>query len=131
MFGSIPPIDRPAPTIPPAVSRQGAVGQRAVPANAGNVNPNGGLLLVPGTKTGRFPGAFAAKNVGRIKPGGIPRNSSWMFAGVSQLEYIPNPPRKSQSPVPLMPHAAASRGVYAVGEPLHAICVGFATPVAA
>src|SRR5690242_10878662 len=110
MFGSIPPIVKPAPTIPPAAFRQGAAGHNGVPASAGNVNPNGGLLLVPWTKTGRLAGAFVATNVERISPGGLPRNSSWMLAGVSQLEYIPNPPRSSQSPFPLISHAAPIRG---------------------
>src|SRR6266436_9059403 len=111
IFGSIPPIVKPAPGIPPAASRQGAAGHKAVPASWGNWNPNGGLLLVPWTKTGRLAGAFPEKNVGRIRPGGLPRNSSWMLAGVSQLEYIPNPPRNSQSPFPVISHAAPIRGV--------------------
>src|ERR1035438_3011131 len=76
MLGSIPPIPKPAPTIPPAASRHAAAGDNGVPANPGNVNPNGGVLLVPCTKTGWVPGALAAKKVGLISPGGLPRNSS-------------------------------------------------------
>ena len=52
MFGSIPPMPGCAPGMPPAASRQGATGQSAVPAKAGNVNPNGGLLPLPCMKIG-------------------------------------------------------------------------------
>src|SRR5260370_853117 len=78
-------------------------------AKAGNVYPNGGLLLVPWTKTGGVD--VPAVNLGVISPGGLPRNSSWMLAGVSQLENSPNPPRKTQSPFPLISHAAPIRGL--------------------
>src|SRR5208337_433891 len=111
MLGLIPPIPSSAPTIPPAASRQGAVGHKVVPASPGYWYPNGGVLLVPWTNTGRLPGAFVAKNTGLISPGGLPRYSSWMLAGVSQLEYIPNPPRTTQSPFPLTSHAAPRRGL--------------------
>src|SRR5213082_545196 len=77
MFGSIPPINKPAPGIPPFASKQGATGHKVVPARDGNWKPKGGLLLVPWTKTGRVAGSvFAAEKVGMISPGGLPRNSS-------------------------------------------------------
>ena len=76
MFGSIPPIVGLRPGIPPAASRQGATGHLGVPAREGNWNPNGGLLLVPCLKIGWLAGAFVETNVGRIRPGGLPRNSS-------------------------------------------------------
>ena len=41
---------------------------------AGNVNPNGGLSPLPCVKIGGL--GELAKNVGRISPGGLPRNSS-------------------------------------------------------
>src|SRR5205814_5684122 len=131
MFGSIPPMGAFAPGIPPFASKHGATGHKVVPARAGNWNPKGGLLLVPWTKTGRVAGSvFAEANVGKISPGGLPRNSSWILAGVSQFEYIPNPPRSTQSPFPLMSHAAATRGAYAFGEPGSAFFVGLAQPLA-
>jgi hypothetical protein len=71
-----------------------------------------------------------AKNVGRISPGGFPRNCSWMLAGVSQLAYIPRPPRTSQSPLPLTSQAAPKRGFQTFGEPLSACSDGVATPLA-
>ena len=41
-----------APAIPPAAFKHGTVGHRADPPNCGKVKPNGGVLLVPCTKTG-------------------------------------------------------------------------------
>src|SRR5271169_3920905 len=126
MVGVIPPIVKPAPTIPPAASRQGATGHNFVPASPGNTNPNGGTLLVPWTKMGWFPGAFVEKKVGLISPGGLPRNSSWTLAGVSQLVNIPNPPRNIQDPFPLISQAAPIRGPGARGVRSKALCVGVA-----
>src|SRR5215469_3797962 len=115
IVGVIPPIARPAPAMPPAASKQGAVGQSGVPASCGNVNPNGGVLLVPWRKTGWLPGALDAEKVGKIKPGGLPRYCSWTFAGVSQFENVPKPPRITQSPLPVTSQAAPRRGVAARG----------------
>src|SRR5919109_1568529 len=70
----MPPIGNAAPAIPPFASRHGALGQSGEPARLGKVNPNGGVLPVPCRKTGGV--AEPAKNVGRISPGGLPRNSS-------------------------------------------------------
>ena len=71
-----------------------------------------------------------AKKVGRISPGGFPRNCSWMLAGVSQLEYMPAPPRTSQSPLPLTSQATPTRGFQTFGELLSAFSDGRATPFA-
>ena len=81
--GLIPPIGAAAPAMPPLASRHGAVGQSAEPARLGNVNPNGGVLPLPWLKIGGVDDP--AKKVGRIRPGGLPRNSSCTLADVSQL----------------------------------------------
>src|SRR6266540_303613 len=81
--GLIPPIGNAAPLMPPLSSRQGATGHRAEPAGGGKANPNGGVSLEPWTKTGGV--EDPSKKVGRMSPGGLPRNSSWTFACVSQL----------------------------------------------
>src|SRR4026207_602984 len=128
MSGLIPPIVAWAPLIPPFSSRQGAVGHSEVPASPGNVNPNGGVAPGPCVKSGGL--AELGKKVGRISPGGFPRNCSWMLAGVNQLEYIPTPPRSSQSPLPLMSQAAPTRGWKTFGELLSACSEGWATPFA-
>src|SRR5262245_24625015 len=128
MSGLIPPIVAWAPRIPPFSSRHGAVGQSDVPASPGNVNPNGGVSPVPCVKIGGL--AELAKKVGRMSPGGFPRNCSWMLAGVSQLEYSPAPPRSSQSPLPPMSQAAPMRGWKTFGELFNAFSDGRATPFA-
>src|SRR5262245_6286561 len=128
MSGLTPPIPGWAPGIPPLASRQGAFGQSDVPASAGNRKPNGGVSVVPCVKIGGL--AELAKKVGRMRPGGFPRNCSWMLAGVSQFEYIPAPARTSQSPLPLTSHAAPSRGFQTFGDPLRACSDGVATPLA-
>src|SRR4029077_13978987 len=98
----------------------------------GNVNPNGGLLLVPRTKMG--PCAVAvppAKKVGKTKPGGLPRNSSCTFAEVSQLLYIPKPPRTAQSPLPVGSQATPTRGLNRLlTEGSRALWVALAKPFA-
>src|SRR3954447_2492449 len=127
-FGLIPPIGAAAPAIPPLESRHGAVGQSAEPARLGNVNPKGGVLPVPCVNTGGVDDP--AKNVGRISPGGLPRNSSCTLADVSQFAYKPNPLRTTQSPVPVTSHATPARGLYALGERVSAFVVGRAIPFA-
>ena len=79
----MPPIGNCAPRMPPFSSRHGAVGHNGDPASGGNAKPNGGVSLVPWTNTGGVD--VPSKNVGRIRPGGLPRNSSCTFADVSQL----------------------------------------------
>src|SRR4029077_2370212 len=128
MSGLMPPIPAAAPLIPPLESRHGAAGHSDVPASAGKVNPNGGSLLVPCVKMGGLD--ELAKKVGRMSPGGLPRNCSWMLAGVSQLEYIPRPPRTSQSALPLTSHATPTRGFHTLGDPFSACSDGLATPLA-
>src|SRR2546426_8997990 len=128
MSGLIAPIGNAAPTIPPLESRHGALGHSEVPARLGNLNPNGGVSLVPCVKIGGL--EELAKKVGRMRPGGFPRNCSWMLAGVSQLAYIPRPPRTSQSPLPLTSHAAPRRGLKTFGERFSACSDGLATPFA-
>src|SRR5215510_6681946 len=128
MFGLMPPIVAWAPLMPPFSSRQGAVGHSEVPASPGNAKPNGGVLPVPCVKIGGL--AELAKKVGRMSPGGLPRNCSWMLAGVSQFEYSPKPPRSSQSPLPLMSQAAPIRGWKTFGELLSAFSEGWARPFA-
>ena len=71
-----------------------------------------------------------AKKVGRMSPGGFPRNCSWMLAGVSQLEYIPTPPRTSHSPLPVTSQATPTRGWKTFGERFSAFSDGLATPFA-
>src|SRR4029450_5916524 len=124
MSGLIPPIVAWAPRIPPFSSRHGAVGQSEVPASPGNGNPNGGVLPVPCVKIGGLD--ELAKKVGRMSPGGFPRNCSWMLAGVSQFAYIPKPPRTSQSPLPVTSQAAPTRGWKTFGQPLSACSDGWA-----
>src|SRR5215510_14961446 len=109
--GLMPPIGAWAPAMPPFASRHGAVGQRGEPARLGNVNPKGGVLPLPCLKTGGVDDP--AKKVGRISPGGLPRNPSCTFADVSQLAYMPNPLRTTQSPLPVTSHATPARGLYA------------------
>src|SRR6266704_688966 len=128
MSGLIPPIPAAAPLIPPLESRQGAVGHSEVPASPGNVNPKGGALPVPCVKIGGLD--ELAKKVGRMSPGGFPRTCSWMLAGVSQLEYIPKPPRTSQSPLPVISHDTPTRGLKTFGERFSACSEGLATPFA-
>jgi hypothetical protein len=128
MSGLMPPIVAWAPLMPPFSSRQGAVGHSEVPASPGKAKPNGGWLPVPCVKIGGL--AELAKKVGRMSPGGFPRNCSWMLAGVSQLEYIPTPPRTSQSPLPLTSHAAPTRGFQTFGELFSACSDGLAIPLA-
>src|SRR5262249_15555152 len=128
MSGLIPPIPAWAPLIPPFSSRQGAVGHSEVPASPGNWNPKGGVLPVPCVKIGGLD--ELAKKVGRMRPGGFPRNCSWMLAGVSQLEYIPAPPRTSQSPLPVTSQATPTRGFQTFGDPFSACSDGVATPFA-
>src|SRR5262245_20795671 len=128
MSGLIPPIVNAAPLTPPLASRQGVAGQSEVPAIAGNVNPYGAVLPEPCLKMGGLD--ELAKKVGRISPGGFPRNCSWMLAGVSQFEYIPTPPRTSQSPLPVTSQAAPTRGLKTFGELLSACSDGWATPFA-
>src|SRR5919106_1252647 len=53
-----------------------------------------------------------------------------MLAGVSQFEYIPTPPRSSQSPLPLTSHAAPTRGLKTFGDRFSACSNGLATPFA-
>src|SRR5712691_1393552 len=53
-----------------------------------------------------------------------------MLAGVSQLEYMPKPPRNSQSPLPLTSHATPTRGWKTFGERFSACSDGLATPFA-
>src|SRR5450755_26577 len=105
--GLIPPMAKLAPTTPPcAFSPPPDCGVKPVPGpNVGNVNPKGGLLPVPSTKMGACAEAVPpATNVGATSPGGLPRNSSCTFAWVSQLLYMPNPPRTTQSPFPVGSH---------------------------
>ena len=64
---------------------------------------------MPCTKTGGLDDP--AKKVGRISPGGLPRNSSCTLAGVSQLAYTPTPPRTTQSPLPVTSQATPARGL--------------------
>src|SRR5215510_1767983 len=128
MSGLMPPIVAWAPRIPPFSSRHGAVGHSDVPASPGNANPNGGVLPVPCLKIGGL--AELAKKVGRMSPGGFPRNCSWMLAGVSQFEYIPRPPRTSQSPLPVTSQATPTRGFQTFGVPFSACSDGRATPFA-
>ena len=45
-------MPKPALRMPPALSRHGTVGHSGEPPSCGNTNPNGGVLLVPWTKTG-------------------------------------------------------------------------------
>src|SRR5215471_6502083 len=126
--GLIPPIGAAAPAMPPLASRHGAAGQSADPARLGKVNPKGGVLPVPCVKTGGVDDP--AKKVGRISPGGLPRNCSCTLADVSQLAYTPNPLRTIQSPLPPTSQATPARGLYALGELLSACGVGRATPFA-
>src|SRR4051812_20438459 len=102
-LGLMPPIGAAAPAMPPCASRHGADGQMAEPARLGNVNPKGGVLLFPCEKTGGVD--EPAKNVGRIRPGGLPRKPSCTLADVSQLAYTPNPLRTTQLPSPATSHA--------------------------
>src|SRR6476646_6603427 len=104
--------------MPPFESRHGAVGQSAEPARLGNVNPNGGVLEVPFVKIGGV--AEPGKKVGKIKPGGLPRNSSCTLADVSQFAYTPKPLRTTQSPLPVTSQATPARGLNALGERLSA-----------
>src|SRR5262245_8770794 len=128
MSGLIPPIGNAAPWIPPLASRQGARGHSEVPASAGNVNPNGGVSVLPCVKIGGL--GELAKKVGRMSPGGFPRNCSWMLAGVSQLEYIPTPLRTTQSALPVTSQAAPTRGFQTFGDPFSACSDAWATPFA-
>src|SRR6185312_4771400 len=126
--GLMPPIGAAAPAIPPFASRHGAVGQIAEPARLGNVNPKGGVSLFPCEKTGGVDDP--AKNVGRMRPGGLPRNCSCTLADVSQLAYTPNPLRTTQLPSPVTSQAAPARGLNTLGEFWSACGVGRATPFA-
>ena len=76
------------------------------------MNPKGGLLLFPRTKIGACAESVPpATKFGATSPGGLPRNSSWTFAWVSQLLYTPNPPRTTHSPFPVGSHATPMRGL--------------------
>src|SRR5215469_8398951 len=96
-----------APTTPPCVfSPPPDCGVGPVPGpKVGKVNPNGGLPLFPSTKIGACVLAVPPwTNVGFTSPGGLPRNSSCTLACVSQLLYMPKPPRTTQSPRPVGSH---------------------------
>src|SRR5215467_5686753 len=112
--GLMPPIGAAAPLMPPFASRHGAAGQIGDPARLGKVKPKGGVLPEPCLKTGGV--ADPAKKVGRISPGGFPRNPSCTLADVSQLAYMPNPLRTTQSPLPVTSQATPARGLYAFGD---------------
>src|SRR4026207_2353760 len=112
--GLMPPMGNAAPAIPPFSSSTGGNGHSGDPARLGKVNPKGGVSPVPCTNTGGL--ADPGKKVGRISPGGLPRNSSCTFACVSQLAYTPNPPRTTQSPLPVTSQATPARGLNAFGD---------------
>src|ERR1700683_1973554 len=100
--------------MPPAASRQGAVGHRGEPASAGYWNPNGGVLVVPRTNSGGV--EVPATKFVDISPGGLPRNCSCMLAKESASVYMPNPPCKTQAPDPVISQATPTRGLYPCGE---------------
>src|SRR6185437_11485442 len=115
----MPPIAKFAPTTPPWAFNP--------PGNVGNVNPKGGLLLLPRLKIGGF--AVPAKNVGLTSPCGLPRNSSCTLAEVSQLLSSPTPPRTTQAPLPVGSQAAPTRGPHRLSTyESSALCVAFAEP---
>src|SRR5579862_3019614 len=128
--GLMPPIAKLAPTTPPCEFRPPPdCGVEPVPGpKVGNVNPNGGLLLVPRTKIGACADTVPpATNVGATSPGGLPRNSSCTFACVNQLLYIPKPPRTTQSPFPVGSQATPMRGLNRLfTECNRALCVALA-----
>src|SRR5919109_1521566 len=126
--GLIAPIGKAAPLMPPFSSRHGAWGQRAEPASGGNMNPKGGVSLVPWTKIGGVD--EPSKKVGRMRRGGLPRNSSCTFACVSQFAYIPAPPRTTHVPSPVTSQATPARGLNALGDRVSAFSDGRATPLA-
>src|SRR5437773_11945737 len=103
--GSIPPIGALAPAIPPAALRHDGLGQSGL----GNVNPNGGLVPLPCAKIGA--GDPERSKVGRMPPGGLPRNSSCTLAWDSQFEYMPKPPLRTVVPFPATSHAMPARGM--------------------
>src|SRR5579864_1424021 len=128
--GLIPPMAKLAPTTPPCAFRPPPdCGVGPVPGpKVGKVNPKGGLLLFPKTKIGAWADAVPpATNVGATSPGGLPRNSSCTFAWVSQLLYIPKPPRTTQSPLPVGSQATPMRGLNRLlTECSSALCVALA-----
>src|ERR1700679_3356710 len=120
MLGSMPPIDSCAPVRPPWPSRDSG-------GKAGYWKPKGKVLLVPNAKIGGL--VVPVRNVGRMKPGGLPLSPFSSTPSVGQSRYNPNPPRTTHLPCPVGSHATPTRGLKAVMEWLNTCGTWMAEPL--